>query len=156
LTEINPLISKWINIIIRIILGGLFIYAAIPKILNPLEFALTVENYQIISPILSHYSALFLPWLELYCGILIIINQWTKYASLILAILLLIFIAALISVIIRGLEIDCGCFAVGGGQNAVSIKRVFEDFILLAMSIYLIFFDNIHLKIRKRNEDEND
>lgn len=147
--------ALWLNrleLIVRIILGGLFIYAAVPKIMNPQDFAINIENYQIVSASVSHYTAMFLPWLELYCGILIIINCLSRYSAIILSILLIVFIIALFSVTIRGLEINCGCFSPGEEGSDVSWLRIVEDLILLSMAMYLIFIDYIRSGLLMNNK----
>ncbi len=147
MTESNHYQIKWVNIILRILLGGLFIYAAIPKILDPYDFAIDVENYQILSGVISHYVALVLPWIELYCGLLLILNIWTRFSALIVSGLLVVFLIAILSAITRDLNIECGCFSYGGKENEVSWLRVLEDLILLAISSYLVFVDEHKLRL---------
>ena len=136
-------IRPFLILLIRLVLGGTFIYAAIPKILDPAGFAIEVENYQIINGFLSHYSALLLPWIELYCGILIIINKMARYALIILISLIGIFIIALLSAVFRGLDISCGCFA---SDTRVSWLRIYEDVVFLCIAFYLFLQDNLKFK----------
>jgi len=48
-----------------------------------------------------------------------------------------VFIVAISSAMIRGLDIDCGCFAVGGGGSQVGLMRLLEDIAFLAASCWL-------------------
>lgn len=96
---------------IRWILVVIFICAAIPKILDPAQFAQNIANYALVPPILINALALILPWLELIIAILLICRLWPWTSFFILNALLLIFLAALASAYFRGLDIDCGCFS---------------------------------------------
>jgi uncharacterized membrane protein YphA (DoxX/SURF4 family) len=79
---------------------------------------------------------MILPWLEFYCGLFLIIGIFRQASAAILSTLLLLFIFILFSALIRGLDIECGCF--GSGAN-VSWLRIIEDIVLLAMSLHQFF-----------------
>ena len=49
----------------RLILGGVFIYASIDKILNPGDFAKIISNYHVLPFGLENLLAITLPWVEL-------------------------------------------------------------------------------------------
>jgi uncharacterized membrane protein YphA (DoxX/SURF4 family) len=94
----------------RIVLGSVFVWASLDKILDPMGFAEVIANYQIAPPILGNPAALILPWIELVCGICMILNRWTRGSALIATLLLVVFMGALGVNIYRGVDIDCGCF----------------------------------------------
>ena len=94
----------------RIVLGGVFIWASWDKILDPMAFGQAIANYQIVPPALGNPAALILPWIELVCGICLIVNRWTHGSALISALLLVVFMGALGFNIHRGVDIACGCF----------------------------------------------
>ncbi|MDP8263243.1 MAG: MauE/DoxX family redox-associated membrane protein [Candidatus Ancaeobacter aquaticus] len=99
-----------ISIIARIVIGGLFVYASIDKILYPAQFAEIINEFDLLSWELSVLSALWLSWLELFVGILLIFNVWARACALLLSGLCFLFILALISALVRGIELNCGCF----------------------------------------------
>jgi uncharacterized membrane protein YphA (DoxX/SURF4 family) len=102
--------NKAVNLIGRFLLGGLFMYASIDKIAFPGEFAVRIQAYGILSPVLSHIAALLIPWAELILGIFLIAGIFIKESALSLSILLLIFIiATFLKPLESGVE-DCGCF----------------------------------------------
>jgi uncharacterized membrane protein YphA (DoxX/SURF4 family) len=129
--------SPYVAIIMRLILGGVFLYASIDKIIHPAKFAQAIQNYRLIPIELTNVVGIFLPWLEFYCGLFLIIGLFNRASSCIIAALLSFFIIALTSAIIRGLDIACGCY--GSGTN-VSWGRVVEDLLLLAIALNLIFY----------------
>jgi uncharacterized membrane protein YphA (DoxX/SURF4 family) len=40
--------NKYLNLILRIILGLIFIFSGVEKISNPVEFAQSIENYRLL------------------------------------------------------------------------------------------------------------
>jgi cobalt-zinc-cadmium efflux system protein len=94
----------------RIVLGGVFVWASWGKILDPMAFTQAIANYQIVPPALGNPAGLILPWVELVCGICLILNRWTRGSALITALLLVVFMGALGYNIHRGIDIGCGCF----------------------------------------------
>jgi len=94
----------------RMVLGGVFVWASWDKILDPEGFAQAIANYQIVPLVLGNPAALILPWIELVCGICMILNRWTRGSALIATLLLVVFMGALGVNIHRGVDISCGCF----------------------------------------------
>ena len=67
-------IEKYIVLLSRIILGGVFIYASLDKIANPAEFAKAVGNYHVLPFGVENLLALVLPWMELLVGLALILG----------------------------------------------------------------------------------
>jgi len=123
---------------LRVLVGGLFIYAAIPKIVDPAAFAGTVLNYQILPELLINPVAIFLPWLELITGVLIIAGIWLEGALVIYNFLMLAFISILIYNTARGLDIHCGCFSTSG-TDVINLGTILRDSLILIPSAYLLY-----------------
>src|SRR5437870_7908601 len=96
--------------IIGLIVGGIFIYAGAIKALDPVQFANDIDNYKILSWPISVALAFYLPWLEIFCGVTLIVRLLYRGALSILTALILLFTLATIAAKIRGLDITCGCF----------------------------------------------
>lgn len=124
--------KPWFELVCRLLLGGIFVYASIDKILHPAEFAKVVYNYQILPAMASNLTAMFLPWLELFAGLALLVGIWRAESSLTLSLLLVVFIIALSVNLVRGVDIDCGCLSVGGGGRGISLLTIVEDVLLLA------------------------
>ncbi len=122
----------------RWVLGVVFIYASIHKILDPAAFAQAVYNYQILPDGLVNLAALVLPWVELFLGIFLIAGLWMPGAAVISTFLFLIFMAALSYNIARGLDISCGCFSTAPSEEAAGIGIVLRDGMFLVVSLYLL------------------
>ena len=119
----------------RIVLGIVFIWASWDKLLAPADFARIIHNYQILP------AALILPWVEIVCGVLLVIGRFTKGAVLVVNLMLIIFITAYLSTLVRGLEVECGCFTAAGG-GSISMLTVLRDlgFLVLSGSLLVAVF----------------
>jgi uncharacterized membrane protein YphA (DoxX/SURF4 family) len=115
-------------------LGAVFVYASWDKILDPAAFAQGIANYQIVSSRVGTLAAQFLPWLELVCGICLILNCWVQGTALVVALLMLIFMSALGYNIFRGVDISCGCFTLAQEAPASMWWYMARDSLLLAMA----------------------
>jgi uncharacterized membrane protein YphA (DoxX/SURF4 family) len=127
------------GILVRMVLGAVFIYASWDKIAHPAEFARAVANYQILPLQLVSPAALFLPWLEMICGICLLIGWITRGSALIIATLLAVFIAALAYSIFRGLDIQCGCFSLSTDTAVPLYLDIVRDVVLLTMASWTLW-----------------
>lgn len=121
----------------RIALGLVFIYTSYDKILHPAAFAKIIYNYQIVPNEVINLSAIFLPWLELIIGCLLLSGVWLPGAVFISNGLLVIFFCVLIYNKARGLDISCGCFSTSSESNSHSNLYIARDFIFVIISNYL-------------------
>jgi len=137
--------NKFTPFLFRIILGGIFVYAAAGKILYPADFAEAIANYQIVPVKLTNLVAITLPWAELFAGLLLLNGFRTKSNNLVLFLCLCVFTFGVISAMLRGLDINCGCFS--ESSRRVGLVFMTEDAALLAMCICIFFFDKGFLSI---------
>ncbi len=125
-------------LILRILIGGLFIWASYDKIANPDQFAIAISNYGFLPDFLVNIWAIGLPWIELVIGLLLVVGIFVEASALISALLYVSFIIALFWALIKGLDIDCGCEITDGGKK-INNWYLVRDFSLLAASIWIIF-----------------
>ena len=135
----NILCHKYFLLTIRTIVGFVFIFAAVSKVSEPEEFARAISNYKLLPIYLINILAIVLPWIEICAGILLVFGISVKENSAILSGLLLVFIIAIAISLVRGLNIDCGCFGTTGGTK-VGIQKLLENFGLLLLGLILIKF----------------
>lgn len=138
----KPFSSHMLHLVLRVALGAIFIYAAIPKIADPVAFAGSVAAYRILPYFWSYLAAATLPFLELICGVLLICGIRVRTGALIIAALNLLFIAALASAIVRGLDIDCGCFRQGGEKTPPWVALV-RDAVFLVMTFAVLRYERL-------------
>ena len=96
--------------IVAIVIGALFVYAAVVKIIEPVEFARDIDNYRMLPWKLGVGLALYLPWLEIFCGLALITRVLYGGGVFILTGLMSLFIVVSIIAKARGLDVSCGCF----------------------------------------------
>lgn len=99
-----------LEILLRWLLGGLFVFAGVLKALDPAVFTKDIANYQLLPWEYAVGAAFYLPWLEVFAGGMLIFGPWRAGALRILLILMLGFTQALFTAWVRGLNIHCGCF----------------------------------------------
>jgi uncharacterized membrane protein YphA (DoxX/SURF4 family) len=131
----NPVRNQYLPALIRILLGGLFIYAAVPKILDPFNFAVAVYNYKMLPGFAVGLVAAALPWLELVIGILLVLGVRVQASSLICTGMLVVFTLAIFINTLRGIDVDCGCFST---DRSIGWAAVVEDSILTLLSIWCL------------------
>jgi len=131
--------NEWLGLIFRLIVGAVFIYASLDKIMHPEAFAKAVYNYKILPPALINLTALFLPWLELLTGAALILGTKVEGASTIISALLVVFLAAVTSTLLSGISIDCGCFTSSSAGRKTGWALLVQDAALLLLSLHLFF-----------------
>jgi len=124
-------------ILCRILLGGIFIYASIDKILNPEAFSKILYNYKLLPSQFIYFPAIFLPWVELIAGSFLISGIFLRGSSFIINSLLLIFIVALATNLIRGVNFDCGCFSTLSGTGSNAVLLLVRDLLLLIPGLWV-------------------
>jgi len=137
---IRVLKSRPALIVSRLILGGIFIYAALDKIAHPDQFAEIVNNYKLLPPMLVNLVAITLPWLEVTAGFLLVAGIWVKDSAAIVGALLLVFITAISINLVRGLDFDCGCFSTAGSSKSSALLLLIRDLIFLLPVLHLLWF----------------
>lgn len=130
------------SVLARMILGIVFIYASIDKILHPGDFAEIIHNYQILPDLLINPTAIVLPWLELILGAFLLIGIWLPGAVFLSNLLLAVFLGAIVFNLARGLDIHCGCFSTTvdlGDAAAPMVWYVIRDGLFIVPGIFLLW-----------------
>jgi uncharacterized membrane protein YphA (DoxX/SURF4 family) len=118
-------------------LGGLFVYAGVVKVLDPLDFAQNIRNYRLVGQSLSFIAAAVLPWLEILAGVALAAGIWKRASALIISGLLVFFIVLTLVTIARGLDVECGCFGALSRKSGFGV--ILEDLGMLFMGLSLFF-----------------
>ena len=120
-----------------LVVGGIFIYAGVIKALDPVRFANDIDNYKILPWAISVRIAFYLPWLEIFCGLALVLRILYRGGLSILTALIGIFIAATIAAKIRGLDITCGCFGHASKNWSFSTHLALDSVLLLSLLLLL-------------------
>lgn len=134
---------KHVVLVARLIIGGLFIYASMYKVLNPADFAVTVRNYTILPVEWTNLVAITLPWVELGSGLFLVLGVSIRPSALLTTGMMAVFLGALIYAYSVGLDIDCGCFSASTESSAkIGPLYLIRDTLLLLTSAFILFFDS--------------
>jgi uncharacterized membrane protein YphA (DoxX/SURF4 family) len=127
------------TLLLRTLLGLVFLYAAAGKIIDPQGFARTIGNYQILPAALIPPAAVVLPWIEAACGLLLITGFFVQAGALIVNALMVVFIAAFAFNLYRGIDISCGCFTtVAQPVRGDQLLYILRDAAILAAGLWVM------------------
>lgn len=146
----NFLSNKYLLLALRIIIGGIFIYASLDKLMNQEEFSKAIYNYKFLPPAFINIFAIVIPYIELIAGLFLVLGIYKRGSSFLIAFLLIIFIIALTQAYAKGLDINCACFSLeSSGQKSDILIRIVEDIVLLIIT--LIIYIKSKIIINKEN-----
>ena len=129
-------LNQYLIVIIRIVLGSVFLWASFDKIIDPEKFARSIANYHVLPFGTENIIAIFLPWLELFIGSGLILGVMVDGSIIITSVLLLLFNLMIAQAILRGFNIECGCGLKEG--QLVGIEKIIENFVYLG-GAYILY-----------------
>ncbi len=134
--------QTWIagfTVVVRMALGCMFLWSALPKIRQPYDFLSSVYGFELVGPKLGMVVAMTLPWMELLVGICLVGGIFVSGALLVSAGMAAMFAFVLASALYRDLDISCGCFSTSTGGKISYITLIRAVVILLAsLGAYLV------------------
>ena len=118
----------------RIGIAALFTHSAWTKLVDPEAFAQATANYRMLPDALVTATALFLPWLELWCAMaLLAVSPFRRAAWGLITAMMVVFTVAKVSALARGLDIACGCTA---SDDPMTWLDVGENLLILVPCVY--------------------
>lgn len=103
-----------VAVVARLGLAVVWAWAAIAKLGDADAAVRAVRAYEILPEVLVKPFAWGLPFVELALAVLLLVGIGTRIAGWISAAIMVVFMAGIVSVWVRGIQIDCGCFGGGG------------------------------------------
>ena len=125
---------RFLGLLCRLAVGGIFIYASLDKLAHPDAFAQAVHHYRMVPIPLLHLFAGLLPVVEIVVGVALVTGFRVRGASLLAATMTVVFMVAIATALARGLDISCGCFHTDGGHG-VGMSLLLRDIVLLALCL---------------------
>src|SRR5207237_1478288 len=110
-SKLRPRTSNILWRIVDVIVAGVFIYAGVLKVLDPVQFSHDIDNYRILPWTVSVALAFSLPWLEIFCGIALVFRFLYRAALSLLAALIVVFTLAAFTGQVPGVVLPCVWFA---------------------------------------------
>jgi len=142
-----------LSFLCRLILGGIFLLAGLSKIPDPASFLLTMRGFEIFPDVLERFFAVYIPWLELVLGLCLVLGLLQRAAALLFSLLISGFTLAILSVMARGIVIDCGCFGLLAETlhlpDAADYKAVVRNLIFLSMALTVFFVRQTRFSLDK-------
>ena len=143
----SPTARRWMHRALRWTLAATFLLAAglklvdpfEGKLVNPADFVAAIRNYHVAPAWSLHALALLLPWIEIVAALALLAGRWTSEAASILLALLLVYMAAIASTMLRGIDVDCGCF--GKYDTSSALVVLLRDLLLLAIAAGIILLN---------------
>lgn len=132
---LSPKMKVWVLTTARFLIGVLFFYSGLSKLVQPNEyFQIAIGLYQLVPerliPLVSHT----VPWIELLASAYLLLGYRTGLAAGALAGLTGLFQLVIGQALLRQLPVDeCGCF--GGGFIHLTLYQSFalDTLLLLAL-----------------------
>jgi len=132
------LLHPYLTLVTRATLGGVFIFSGITKLPAPDILIWEINQYHILPHSLATAYGYILPPLELALGIFLVVGLFLRISASVSGLLVLSFIIAHVTAIVRGLEINyCGCF--GTAVPLASVDSLLIDFGLLVLVLQILF-----------------
>ncbi|MCX6142903.1 MAG: DoxX family membrane protein [Ignavibacteriales bacterium] len=126
-------------LVTRVFIGLLFVFSSLDKIVDPSAFAQSVANYGLLPSSFPAIIATVLPWVELLCGFAVFFGVSLRGSSLLLSAMVVIFTLAVMSALLRGLDISCGCFTQDPAAGHIGWTKVVQNTALFALTLFLYF-----------------
>lgn len=127
----------------RFLLGGVFIYASIDKLINPARFIQVVREYDILPEFAVSTVSSILPYAELLISIFLVVGLYVRESAILMSIFLILFMLVTGYITWNGTIntlADCGCFPSSSflsSSNPLTILLRDGLFLLISFSILL-------------------
>lgn len=141
--KVRDLTTRWLRLGLRLLLGGVFIYAGTLKIISPQPFADSIATFRLLPAPFIDLLALGLPIFEVVVGGLLLFGIRVRAAALGVLMMTGVFALALASALVRGLPVDCGCFGSGAASVTQSWVSLGRD-LLLGAAAWVLYWQNPH------------
>lgn len=136
--------NPWTATLARLVLAGVLLYAGGAKVVEPDGARQAILAYRLFPVAWADVLGWALPIGEIGLGLLLLIGIWVRLSAVLTGLLMVGFVAGIISVWMRGYSIDCGCFGAGGdvdpaGRDQRYLTTIARDllFLLLAVRLWL-------------------
>ncbi len=128
---------KHIVLVFRLLLGGIFLLGSISKLVDIERYSVqAVYSFGILPPGLAIFLGLVLPFIELLCGLGLLLGILTRLSALGTALMSIAFFVAKAIVLSQGKDIDCGCF--GEVVSLLVSVSIFMDVPMLFFAVVVM------------------
>ena len=125
------------GLVARLALAAVFVWAAVPKLLEPASFAESVSNYHLLPESLVGVAAALVPAMELVIAAALVAGWGARGAGVAAAAMLSVFTVGMIQAMARGIDLECGCFG-GAAKMEVGWGTVLRNTALIALAVAVV------------------
>jgi putative oxidoreductase len=143
--------SEYLALLLRVCVGGFFVYASMSKIPYPAQFAEAIANYSLVPYRVLNLGAVILPWLELLSGLFLIIGFMSRASAILIGLMLIMFDVMVLINMYWGAPISCGCYDTVG--EPIGWRKIIENAVMLIFIIQIYYFDRLLIFRRGRMTD---
>ena len=100
--------------------GAVLLVAGLPKVRDRELMIRVVRGYRVLPDGMASIAGTLLPWVEIVLGLALVLGVAPRVSGYLAAALFAVFLVGLSVNLIRGRrDLDCGCFAFGGGADEI-------------------------------------
>jgi len=110
-----------------------FLLAGIAKLLSPAKTVAAIQAYLNVPSPAARFLAIVLPWCEIVLALSLLVGLAAPYSSIGAVLLLVLFSTAQVSALLRGKDMNCGCFGTLSTRR-LSWMNVIANVVLIATS----------------------
>ncbi len=125
---------KWqlvLGVVGRLITAGVFIYAGVLKLFDPAAFAQDIGNYQAFPHWTWNLAAAVVPVTEILAGLAVLTGFRRRAGAVVLGSLTIAFLGLILSVLVRDINLNCGCFGEAAEASEIGWPMLLRDLGLL-------------------------
>jgi hypothetical protein len=119
------------------VLAGVLLAAAIPKLADPAGFAAKLPNYRLFPDFSVNIVAAVAPMFELLAAAALLSGRLYRGGVWLATGLMATFTVLIASALLRGIDLDCGCFGNAVQAEPVGALDLVRNIVLLALAGFL-------------------
>jgi uncharacterized membrane protein YphA (DoxX/SURF4 family) len=128
--------KKTLALLVRIVLGGILLYASLGKLTHAEDFSTALANYRMLPSVFILLGSLTIPWLEFTLGIMLITGFWRRTVTFLTACLFLVFTVGVAQALARGIDVSCGCFNLTGTGEKIGSLTLLRNLIFFSLALF--------------------
>lgn len=143
----NSFLSPLIYHLVRVLLGVIFLWSGISKLIDPTQFAVIIDAFGLLPDAWILPMAIALPLLEMLFGLGLLLDVRGCLAGI--TGLLLVFIGILGYGIWLGLDVDCGCFSPEDPESKAfhGLWPALARDIIMILGIFYLYYHRFNLNV---------
>jgi uncharacterized membrane protein YphA (DoxX/SURF4 family) len=137
-----PQVQPWLSTIARLALAAVWLVAGLTKVGDLPANVRAVRAYRLLPEGVAQVVGSGQPFVEIALALLLVVGLGVRVTAVVSLLLLLAYIAGIVSAAARGLRIDCGCFSSGGDlagdQRTQYTAEILRDVGFLVLGSFLV------------------